>query len=475
MTRINTNIPALTAMGRLRVNSNDLATRLERLSTGLRINRGKDDPAGLIASETLRKEMRGISQAIDNSVRAINVLSTAEGALNEVSSLLLDLKALVVETANEGALSDEEIQANQLEIDSILFSIDRIAHTTQFGGKKLLNGQLSYNLSAVDTGALAHTAVYGARLPEGSTKSVVVQVLQSAETALLSFDATATGGVTSAVTVEVAGSIGTDILSFQSGATVSEIATAVNAITATTGVSATVNGNVLTLNSTRFGSDEFVSVKSVNGTFLGSTVVTGTTSTDYGEDANVLVNGQAANTHGLRVDIRTMTLDARFYLTPEFGQATSQTSFEITGGGALFQIGPEVTPQAQLNVGLGSVSTGNLGNTVIGYLNTIRSGGDNEVSQGNFTSAEEIVTESINQVAVLRGRLGSLQKNQIETNINSQQVALENVTASESAIRDADIAVEVSALTRAQILFQATQLTLGIANQMPQAALSLLG
>ena len=188
MTRINTNIPAIIAQGRMRTNLHDLNTRLERLSTGLRINRGSDDPAGLIASETLRSEINGIKQAVSNSDRAINMLATAEGTLNEVSSLLLGIKGLVVQMANDGALGPEEIAANQLEIDSILASVDRIANTTQFAGKKLLNGSLDYTLSSVDTSSLASVQVYSARIPEGSTKSITVQVTQSAETGMLTFD-----------------------------------------------------------------------------------------------------------------------------------------------------------------------------------------------------------------------------------------------------------------------------------------------
>jgi len=112
MTRINSNVPALRAIHQLRSNQLDLNTRLERLATGLRINRGADDPAGLIASEGLRSEIRSISQAIDNSTRATNVVSTAEGALTEVSALLVQLQDLVVQTANEGALTDNEVAAN---------------------------------------------------------------------------------------------------------------------------------------------------------------------------------------------------------------------------------------------------------------------------------------------------------------------------------------------------------------------------
>ena len=474
MTRINTNISSMIAQGRLRGNTNDLQTRLERLATGLRINRGKDDPAGLIASEILRSEIGAIGQAIDNSQRAINVISTAEGAINESSRLLVDLRALIVNTANEGALSQEEIEANQLEIDALLASIDRIANTTSFGSKKLLNGSLSYSLSSVNTAALESVSVFSARVPEGGQQNVVVQVTGSAETGQLQI----TGATTSAATIEITGNLGSEILAFASGATIGGIATSINAVSDTTGVSATASGGVLYINSREFGSDQFVTVKTLSGTFVQDAqyVAGANPVTDLGEDATVLVNGQVADTAGIRVDIRTGSLNARFFLSSSFGtQTTSATSFQITGGGSLFQLGPDVSPTSQVSVALNSISSGNLGNSVIGFLDSIRSGGANEVKGGNFVSAQRIVEEAINQVATFRGRLGSLQKNQIETNINSQQIALENVSASESTIRDADIAEEVSALTRSQILFQSTQNTLQIANSLPQAVLGLLG
>ena len=302
-----------------------------------------------------------------------------------------------------------------------------------------------------------------------------MQVTQSAETAQITF--TNAGATTSAATIELSGTRGTEILSFTAGTTFAQIATSVNDLTGVTGVSAIVSGGTLRLDSVDYGSEAFVSVKSINGDFVwGSDVVTsGVTSTDDGVNAGVLVNGQVGSTQGLQVDIRTATLDGRFHLDPAFAQSATTTSFDVTGGGSLFQISPEVSPLGQINMGLASVSSANLGNPVVGYLNTIKSGGVNAVNQGNYIAAEDILSEAINQIAVFRGRLGSLEKNQIRTNINSQQIALENVTASESVIRDADIAVEVSALTRAQILVQATQMTLGIANQQPQMALQLLG
>ena len=483
MARINTNIPSLTAQGRLRQNNLDLNTRLERLSTGLRINRGKDDPAGLIASETLRSELRAISQSISNSERALNVISTAEGALNELSGLLLDLRALVLSSSNEGAMTDDELVANQLEIDSLLQSVDRVANTTSFGGKKLLNGQLGYTVSGVEQAAIAAVETFSARVPDNGVAPVVVQVLASAQTAQLSF----TGGsyyngatrLNSAVTFEIAGAMGVELRSFASGTSIADVVTAINTATAMVGVSAILSAggaagtSAIVINSTEYGSKQFVSIKALSGaSFIAGT--TGETVVDYGQDVLALVNGQQANAEGLRVDLRSANLDTGLYLTPEFATHLSSTTYSITGGGARFQITPEVNTNGQLSMGFNSVSTGNLGNAVIGFLSSLRSGGDNDTSSGNFLASQRIISEAINQVASLRGRLGSLQKNQIEKNINSQQVQFENVAASESSIRDADMAAEVSKLTRAQILVQSTQLTLQIANQQPQAVLQLL-
>ena len=150
MARINTNVASLTAQRGLTKSQRTLNDTLQRLSSGLRINRGADDPAGLIASEGLRSEIAGINQAIDNSSRASNVISTAEGALSEVASLLLNVKDLVVEAANSGALSPEEIKANQLQVDSAVESITRISNTTTFAGLKLLDGSLDYLTSGVN-------------------------------------------------------------------------------------------------------------------------------------------------------------------------------------------------------------------------------------------------------------------------------------------------------------------------------------
>jgi flagellin len=134
MSRINTNVSSLIGQRVLNKNNNALNTSLQRLSTGLKINTGADDPAGLIASENLKAEQTGISTAIDNANRASNIIGTAEGGLGEVSSLLTELQGLVSQSANEGGLSAEELEANQLQVDSILSTINRIAGSTAFQG-----------------------------------------------------------------------------------------------------------------------------------------------------------------------------------------------------------------------------------------------------------------------------------------------------------------------------------------------------
>ncbi|MED5576178.1 MAG: flagellin, partial [Planctomycetota bacterium] len=142
MSRINTNVSSLIAQKTLTRNNQSLQTALTRLSTGLRINTGKDDPAGLIASEVLRSDITSVNKAIVNTERASQMIATADSALNQVSNLLNDIRGLVVEAANTGAMSEEQIAANQLQVDSSLEAIDRIAQTTTYQGRKLLDGPL---------------------------------------------------------------------------------------------------------------------------------------------------------------------------------------------------------------------------------------------------------------------------------------------------------------------------------------------
>jgi flagellin len=467
MSRINTNIQSLTAMRTMAKNQADQATRLQRLSSGLRINSGKDAPAALIASETLRAEIAGIHQAVDNSTRAGNVINTAEGALSEVSALLLEVQSLTNEAANTGALSPEEVKANQLQLDAILNSVNRISNTTQFNGVKLLNGSLDYQTSGVNSAEIDNVQIYSAKFPDNGTASVIVQVVGSAQLGEVDFSASGIGATP--VTIEIAGNGGTEQLSFAASTHNSAIAVAVNQLTQATGVSAVLSGAALRMTSIAYGSRQFVSVQAVSGSFV--------TGKDFGQDAQVNINGSKAETDGLTASVRSDNFDVTLTLDPAFGTTINPTgtAFTIIGGGAKFQVGSEVSPQGQISIGIGSVSTSKLGNAVAGYLSSLGSGGTSSLVSGNTVQSQRIITAAIRRVADLRGRLGAFQKDVLETNINSLNVTLENVTASESAIRDADFAVETAAMTRSQILIQANTSVLAQANSSPQAVLSLLG
>jgi flagellin len=474
MARINTNVASLTAQRGLQKSQKTLNDTLQRLSTGLRINRGADDPAGLIASEGLRSEISGINQAIDNSSRASNVISTAEGSLSEVASLLLNVKSLVVQAANTGALSPDEIRANQLQVDSAIESITRISDTTTFAGLHLINGSLDYVTSGVDTNAIKALHIQQANFGTNANIPVQINVITSAQTAALEFRSSA---VTSTVTLEVTGNDGTEALTFVSGTTASAIAYAVNRITDATGVAADLinpanAASGLVFKSSAYGSRQFVSVTSQKGTFAATDTQGNTRQRVVGRDAVATVNGALTVGDGLALKANTTGLDIELNLDQTFGQGT--TSFAVTGGGALFQLGAQVVSNQQVNVGIQSVAASKLGDNDVGFLNDIATGGSASLVSGNTRGASLIIERAINQVAVLRGRLGAFEKNTLQTNVNSLGVALENVTSSESSIRDADFAQETAALTRAQILTQAGTSVLSTANSTPQSVLSLL-
>ncbi|MCM2371205.1 flagellin N-terminal helical domain-containing protein [Aporhodopirellula aestuarii] len=186
MTRINTNVPSLVAQNRLQSSNADLQQALTRLSTGLRINSGADDPAGLIASEALRSEVTSLGRAISNTRRASQIISTADSALGQTSNLLNDIRGLVVEAANSGALSDEEIAANQLQIDSSLEAINRIAQTTTFQGRKLLDGSLDFVSSAGSIGSLTDVKIDQANLGNTGRIDVAIDIKAAAQRASVS-------------------------------------------------------------------------------------------------------------------------------------------------------------------------------------------------------------------------------------------------------------------------------------------------
>ncbi|MCA9293152.1 MAG: flagellin [Phycisphaerales bacterium] len=507
MTRINTNVPSLLGQRVLGQNNAALTKSLERLSTGLRINRGADDPAGLIASQNLRAEKSAIGAAIGNAERADQVVNIAEGGLNEVSDLLTTLQGLVTTTANDAGLSQEEKLANQLQIDSILQTIDRVASATSFQGTKLLNGTFDYDTTDVSA-QVNSFKVNGAKLGFGDTLDVEVAVIGSAAVGgfLLEFGGGAVDLTSAGATfvIEVAGALGSRELNFASGTTTATIVSTINSVTEVTGVEASLSGTDVRLTSVNRGSDEFVSVKVVNdggaagngvtalddgneATASGSAtawnaLINGVT--DNGKDVEAFINGQKATTKGTVARVNTDFLDVEIDLefdtgNPSAGQVGAFTAFTITGGGADFQLGGHVDIASKVSLGVQNVAVRGIGkvteNASSFTLSDLASGKNLNVVDGDYSVAQKAVEQAIRDVSSMRGRLGAFQQNVIGATIRSLGVSLENTAAAESVIRDADFASETASLTRNQILAASAGQILTIANQSPQSALQLLG
>lgn len=237
MTRINTNVSSLIAQTNLARSHDQLQTALTRLSTGLRINSGKDDPAGLIASQVLQSDITSTQGAITNSQRADQLISTADSALGQVSNLLNSIQALVTQSANTGALSASQLQANQLQIDSSLEAIDRIAQTTAFQGQKLLDGNLDFITQGVDTSKVQSLQVNQANFGTQSSIGAQVSVISQATQGSLNYKLGALG---SDATLQISGKNGSNVFQFAAGSSIENIASAVNLVSDATGVQASV-------------------------------------------------------------------------------------------------------------------------------------------------------------------------------------------------------------------------------------------
>jgi flagellin len=293
------------------------------------------------------------------------------------------------------------------------------------------------------------------------------------------------------------GKDGTRSYSFASGTTVAQIETAINQFKSVTGVSAHASGTGVMIKSTGFGSEEFVSFNVIDdagqagGAYVLSTidedvVRSGSGSTAYsavsapirdeGQDVVASVNGTKARGNGKTISVSSEGLDMEMTLTN--AQATAAgavAALTVSGGGATFNIGPEINVGNQIRIGLQSTAARNIGNSTDGYLDSLGSGGTNSLLSDNLDDAQKIVNNAIDQVSKMRGRLGSVQSNVIGSTINSLNIAYENTAAAESAIRDTDFAEETAALTRNQILVSAATTVVSISNSRPQSVLGLIG
>ena len=494
MSRINTNVVSLTAQRNLAVANRQFSTSLERLSTGLRINRGADNPAGLIASERLRSEKVALQSAISNNVRATNLLSTAEASLDEINGLLLGIQGFVDTAANSGGMTNAEIAANQLMVNEAITSITRIADTAQFNGKKLLDGSLGgYQVTDNEVAKIDSVQVSDATFA-GASQQVTMAFGHAANVAskgYLVLDEQIDGAVAAAAgQVTFTGIKGSATLDFSTAGTytAAQMADMINAVTDQTGVTAAEDTTDLIINSEEYGDQQYISVTLIGAAVFATEASIGgaAATSDFGTDA-VIVGvdlGAVAGTDlsGVTVEGLTVTVNRanlQVVINMDETEATSvgaadESTFTITsGGGAKFQIGAEINSTNQITVAIQDVDAGSLGSTAL--LSTLATGGANQLSTSDLSTAAAVVSEAITTVSNLRGRLGSVQKNTLETQIRSLGTTLENITSAESIIRDTDFAEETANMTRAQILVQAGTSVLAMANAAPQNVLALLG
>jgi flagellin len=282
----------------------------------------------------------------------------------------------------------------------------------------------------------------------------------------------AAGGLAQDAVVQLAGKSGSQLISFKAGTSASSMASAINLVKDATGVEATVASNTLTLTSTLYGTSAFINLEVINegvGGTITSELGGSTRARDIGSDVVATINGTAAKGDGNRVTINTSALSLSTDVVAGF---TGSAAFSISGGGALFQLGPNVVSSQQARLGISSVNTGSLSGTG-GRLYQLGSG-ESFALKNDASGAANIIEEVIQKVAGLRGRLGAFQRTTLDANSVSLSDTLSNLTEAESSIRDADFAKETASLTRSQILVQSGTAVLGIANQSSQSVLSLL-
>ncbi len=390
ITITNTNTMAL--LNILNQQSEMQATTFKQLTTGKRINAGKDDPAGLIALQGLNAEIRAVESSLVNNQRTDSMLTVADQAIGEISNLLGEIQTLVQASASDANLTASEVAANQSQIDDALAAVDRIVTTTNFAGKKLLDGSLGVVTTGVDRDYVESLRVYSRSQSTSDTVLTVSRITsaQTAQSTLANMAQPASTKTQGATEIVVAGTLGTATLSIVSGQSQAEVVATINAAKDQTGVSAIGNASDITLSSTGYGQDAFVSVEVLSGGLINDEWGTNTgdsdTSNDFsgvaktaGTDAVVTINGQTTGVDGLDVTYSANGLSLSFALDEDYGKgdtgATTTSTFTVTArGGATFQLG--TTSSTRATFGLDSLATYNLaGGGNIAGLSELKSGG----------------------------------------------------------------------------------------------------
>ena len=438
---------------------------LTQLSTGFKINKASDNPAGLIAMENFNAELTAVNAALDNNQRADAMLATAEAGFTEISSLLTEIETLAVASVNDSSLSQAEIQANQAQIDNALAAIDRISNTTTFNGKQLLNGAQAIQTTGVDTTKVDNLRVYS-RGQSSSDVTVTVKLFTAATSAVGTFDMGA-AALTAANEIVVTGELGPQSISLGTGLTQAQVVAAINTASAATGVDAVAGAeNTVRLESSSTGSDAFVQMTVLSGADFSREDIART----EGVDAKVTVNGRLITADGKNVTYSANGLSIAFTVGASL-DAAGETFTVKAAGGMTFQLGVDSTTRS--TIGIDSVASHMLGDATT-VVSELKSGGAADLASKTANTLKA-VRGAITQVAAARGRIGGFQKFQVQTSINSLTQMQESLTAAKSVIADTDYATATAELNRQSVLLNAGVSLLGLANQQASQILSLLG
>lgn len=482
--RINYNGAAANAWRSLGTSQDKLSGSVEKLSSGLRINKGADDPAGLIISERLKSQITGLGQAIKNAQEATSLVQTGEGALTEMNSMLNKMRGLAVHSANAGVNDTDTIAADQRQIDSALDSLEKISQNTKYQSKILLDG------SATNSAAISSQAV-GTMLSAVDVKGDVnkiyggvnVTLTQSADVAHVNnYDVK----LSTATAITLSSSDHSDVVvTFASSSTQTQVKNAINAYTASTGITAS-NGTTSTLTFTfnSYGDNHNITIHS-NGTAAATT-------SDAGQDiaGSLTVNKVSGGTTTLNATGSGLDLtvaNGEFALAGTKVTVAASASangtdgtnvFTVSGGALQFSLGQDASSTEIRTLSIANMSITSLGQSATGLsgsysLNDIRSGGTYQLS-ADAANAVKIIDKAIDDVSISRATLGAFQQNALETTINTLSINKENLEASNSRIADVDMAQEMMQFTKNQILTQAGTAMLAQANQLPRSVMQLL-
>ncbi|MBN1141288.1 MAG: flagellin [Deltaproteobacteria bacterium] len=469
---INTNVMSLNAQRNLGQSQSALSKSMQRLSSGLRINSAKDDAAGLAISDRMTAQIRGLNQAARNANDGISLAQTAEGALQESTNLLQRIRELAVQSAND-TNSDSDRSSLQAEVSQLISEMDRIASTTQFNGKNVLDGTMTDATFQVGANA--------------GTSQTISFGIESARTADLGEVADATYTGTAASSDYVAASsdyvaASSDYVAASSDyvAASSDYVAASSDYTAAVAASATGTTNSdLEITAVTEGTDgNSLSVAVVVDTDNGGSSVA--VDTDTGVITVTVNDSDNATTEDVAALINADT-DAAALVTATGTSDTAAGDETIALADGAEQVGTAQVGTAQ--VGTAQVGTAQVGTAEVGTpassdyaLTSPATVMVADISIATRTGADSAIASvdlALEQIDEIRGGLGAVQ-NRFESTIANLQNVAENLSAARSRILDADVAEETSNMTKQNILQQAGVAILAQANQAPQLALSLL-